>query len=314
MSATAPLLSVVVATRDRPGGLAALLAALESQTLGREEVEVVVVDDGSAVPAPPHVRIDKLIRHERSLGPATARNAGWRAASAPLIAFTDDDCRPEPIWLEAGLAAHRATPGALVQGRTRPEPLEEERLADPLARSIRVDRLGPFFETCNVFYPRALLEAVGGFDESIPTAGSEDTDLALRALEAGAGAAFAPGALVNHAVHDFGVAHAMRFSWRWRTLVRLVKRHPRLRAVFPWRGRIWRESHARLILALAGLALARRNPLFLLWIAPYLGYRHGYSPGGLRRALRELPRTGPVDLSELAVLAAASARHRRMLL
>jgi GT2 family glycosyltransferase len=311
---TGPLLSVVVPTRDRPDGMARLLDALEAQTLRGDRLEVVVVDDGSTAPLPEHPRIDRLLRHDRSLGPATARNAGWRAASAPLIAFIDDDCRPEPGWLEAGLAAHRAAPRAIVQGRTRPEPHEEERLADPLARSIRVDRLGPFFETCNIFYPRILLEEVGGFDETIPTAGSEDTDLALRALEAGAGAAFASEALVNHAVHDFGVARAVRFTWRWRTLVRLVKRHPRLRSAFPWHGRIWRETHARLILALAGLALARRSPLFLLWLVPYLGYRHGYSAAGVARALRDLPRTGPVDLAELGVLTAASARHGRMLL
>jgi GT2 family glycosyltransferase len=271
------------------------------------------VDDGSREPAA-LARADRLLRHEAPRGPASARNAGWRAASAPLIAFTDDDCRPEPGWLEAGLRAHRERPGALVQGRTRPEPADEGRLEDPLARSIRVERLGPFFETCNVFYPRELLERVGGFDETIPTAGSEDTDLALRAMETGAGAAYAENALVNHAVHEFTVARAVRFTVRWRTLVRLVKRHPSLRAVFPWRGRIWRESHARLILALVGLVVARRSPLFLLWLVPYLTYRRGWSPAGLARTATELPRTLPVDLAELGVLTAASARHRRMLL
>ncbi len=309
-----PLTSVVVATRDRPEGLAALLGALEAQTLPRESFEVVVVDDGSRAAPPPDPRVDRWLRHEESRGPASARNAGWRAASGGLIAFTDDDCRPEPGWLAAGLRAHRERPGALVQGRTRPEPSEEAGLADPLARSIRVERLGPFFETCNVFYPRDLLELVGGFDETIPTAGSEDTDLALRSMEAGAGAMYAEDALVNHAVHQFTVARAVRFTVRWRTMVRLIKRHPSLRAAFPWHGRIWRESHARLILALAGLALARRSPLFLVWVVPYLTYRRGWSPAGLALALREMPRTGPVDLAELAVLAAASARHRRMLL
>jgi GT2 family glycosyltransferase len=303
-----------VPTRARPDGLATLLTALDAQTLPAERFEVVVVDDGSADPPAAHGRIDRLVRHERPRGPATARNSGWRVASAPLVAFVDDDCRPEPGWLEAALEAHRASPAAIVQGRTRPEPEDEARLSDPLARSIRVERLGPFFETCNIAYPRALLERIGGFDETIPTAGSEDTDLALRALEAGAYAVFAPEAVVNHAVHDFGVAAAVRFSWRWRTLVRLVKRHPRLRTAFPWHGRVWRETHARLIIALAGLVLARRSPLFLLWVAPYLGCRRGYSPEGVARALRELPRTLPVDVAELAVLSAASVRHGRLLL
>jgi len=309
--------SVVVATRDRPDGVSALLSALGRQTLGRELFEVVVVDDGSldgAAALGSDARVDRVLHHERSRGPATARNAGWRAASARLVAFTDDDCRPEPGWLSAGLAAHRAAPGALVQGRTRPEPEQEHRLDHPRARSIRVDRLGPFFETCNVFYPRDLLERLGGFDETIPTAGSEDTDLALRAFEAGATAVFAPEALVSHAVHEFTVVGAVRFAVRWRTLVRLVKRHPRLRSAFPWHGRVWRETHARLILAIAGLALARRDRAFLIWCAPYLTYRHGWSVRGLLRSARELPGVAPVDAAELAVLTAASLRHRRMLL
>ncbi len=309
-------MSVVVATRDRPATVETLLAALERQTLPRARFEVVLVDDGSR--SSPVVeddpRVDRLLRHERSRGPATARNAGWRAASAPLIAFTDDDCRPEPGWLEAGLRAHRGAPRAIVQGRTRPEPEEEHRLDHPRARSIRVEHLSPFFETCNMFYPRLLLERVDGFDEAIPTAGSEDTDLALRLLEEGTAAVFEPEALVNHAVHHFTVVDAVLFTRRWRTLVALVKRHPALRSAFPWRGRIWRESHARLILALAGLLLSRRDRAFLLWCLPYVTYRHGWRPGGVARSLREMPGVALVDAAELAVLATASARQRRLLL
>ncbi len=308
---------MVVATRDRPEGVARLLDALERQTLPRGRFEVVIVDDGSgdeAIGVLDDPRIDQVLRRPESLGPAGARNAGWRAASAPLIAFTDDDCRPEPGWLEAGLEVHRAAPGMIVQGPTRPEPEDEHLLDRPHARSIRVTRLGPFFETCNIFYPRPLLEVLDGFDEAIPTAGAEDTDLAMRGFEAGAAAVFAPGALVSHAVREFSIRSAVRFTYRWRTMVPLVKRHPRLRAVFPWHGFVWRETHARLLLALAGLALARRRPEFLLWCAPYLSYRHGWRPEGLARSARELPGAVLVDGAEVAVLAAASARHRWLLI
>ncbi len=310
--------SVVVATRDRADRLPALLGALAAQTLPRERFEVVVVDDGSADATSAALAdgaVEIALRHARPRGPAAARNTGWRAASGPIVAFTDDDCRPEPEWLAAGLAAAAAAPGALIQGRTRPEPGDEPRLRDrPRARSIRIDALGPFFETCNVFYPRALLERAGGFDERITTPGSEDTDLALRSLEEGARAAFAPDAVVNHAVSEPTLTQAVRFTWRWRTLAWLVKRHPSLRARFPWRGRIWRESHGRLLLALAGLALGARRPIFLVWCLPYLSYRHGWRPAGLARSLADLPGAAAVDLAEVAVLAAASARHRVLFL
>ena len=39
-------------------------------------------------------------RQDPAGGPAKARNRGWRAAAAPLVAFTDDDCRPSTTWLQ----------------------------------------------------------------------------------------------------------------------------------------------------------------------------------------------------------------------
>jgi GT2 family glycosyltransferase len=278
---------------------------------------VIVVDDASTDGTPELLTgapVDRTIRHDSPRGPAAARNTGWREARAPLVAFTDDDCRPEPGWLEAGIGAHRGAPRAIVQGRTRPEPADEARLAHPRARSVRVERLGPFFQTCNVFYPRELLERVEGFDAGIPTPSSEDADLAMRALDAGAGAVFAGDAVVNHEVAVASLADAVRFTARWRTLPALVARHPQLRRAFAWRGRVWREAHGRLLLALAGLALARRHRAFLVWCVPYVTLRRGWRPAELRRAVAELPAVAAVDAAELAVLAWASARERTLLL
>ncbi|MEA2308496.1 MAG: hypothetical protein QOI65_782 [Thermoleophilaceae bacterium] len=308
----------MVPTRDRAERLPVLLEALAAQTLARDRYEVVAVDDGSADDTPRVLAaadVDRVVRHERSRGPAAARNSGWRAASAPLVAFTDDDCRPEPGWLEAGLRAHVSAPQAIVQGSTRPEPAGEPLLAaSPHARSLRVDRLGPFFQTCNVFYPRDVLERVDGFDDSIPTPSSEDADLAMRALDAGAGAVFAADAVVNHEVAARSVTEALRFATRWRTLPALVRRHPSIRRAFPWRGRVWRETHARLLLALAGLALAPVHRAFLLWCIPYVTVRRGWRPHELRRAIAELPAVAVVDAAEVAVLAWASARERTLFL
>jgi GT2 family glycosyltransferase len=308
--------SVVVPTRDRARRLSVLLDALADQTLARDRYQLIVVDDGSRDDTSrvlAEADVDRLLRHDAPRGPAAARNTGWRAAAAPLVAFTDDDCRPEPAWLEAGLAHHAEHPEALVQGRTRPEPADEARLDRPRARSLRVDRLGPFFQTCNVFYPRELLERIGGFDERIRI-GAEDVDLAMRALEAGARAVFADDALVSHEVVERSLPDAVRFAARWRTLPAVVGRHPRLRAAFPWHGRVWRESHARLLLALAGLALAPVHSAFLVWCVPYVTLRRGWYPRELARAVAELPGVALVDAAELAVLGFASARARTLLL
>ncbi len=316
-SAGLPVVSVVVATRDRRDQLLILLDALDSQTLPRETFEVIVVDDGSTDGSAEvaESRADRVVRNSTSLGPAGARQEGWPQARSDFIAFTDDDCRPEPTWLEEGLKAHQRSPRSIVQGKTRPDVLSDIDLRTPLARSIRVDHLGPFFETCNVFYPKSLLEQIGGFDDAIATAG-EDADLAMRALATGCGAVFAEEAVVNHSIEVHSFERAMRGTKRWASLVPLVSRHRELRKAFLWRGLIWRESHWRLLLAISGALLWRLTGrrVFLLWLVPYVTLRNGWYPDGLLRTLLSLPKTLPIDAAEVLVLAKASVKEGRLLL
>jgi GT2 family glycosyltransferase len=313
-----PEVSVVVPSHARPARLAALLDALAAQTLPAERWEVVVVHDdagdvvsGHPLPALREVRIPA---HER--GPARQRNRGWRMARAPLIAFTDDDCRPEPAWLEELLAAAGAHPGAIVQGATAPDPLELAAFASPHARSISVDPPGHFAQTCNILYPRALLEAVGGFDERFPAPAGEDTDLALRARAAGAPYVGAPAARVFHAVEPYSLRSAIRLAFKWRHLAYVVRRHPEVRRWFAL-GIFWREAHLQLCLALAGAALARRHPAAAALCLPYLRDRlgrRGRGPRARLRAARELPERAAVDLAEIAAMAWGSARYRTFVL
>jgi len=311
-------LSVVVATRDRSGRLKALLDALDGQTIGREAFELVVINDGSSdgTAALVESRVDLVITHAEATGPAIARQAGWKAASGDLIAFTDDDCRPEPDWLEQALIAHRSAPHSIIQGQTRPDPAEDAVIDEPLARSIRVNELGPFFQTCNVFYPRDLLESVGGFDPTIPRPSVEDADLAMRALATGCGAVYAEDAIVNHAVEVQSLRAAIRGTKRWASLIPLVDRHPLLRKAFPWRGYVWRETHARLLVASLGIALAAVSgrKIFLLWAVPYLSLRNGWYPAGMLKTFRSLPKLVPVDAAEIGVLVGTSLKERRLLL
>jgi GT2 family glycosyltransferase len=312
---SAPEVSVVVPSHARPARLARLLDALHAQTLARERFEVVVVHDYEhdvehAV-APRALRIAPAQR-----GPARQRNLGWRAASAPLIAFTDDDCRPEPAWLERLLVAARAHPGAIVQGATSPDPEERGALASPYARTISVDPPGRFAQTCNILYPRAVLESVGGFDERLPAPAGEDTDLALRARAGGALYVGAADARVFHAVEAHTLAGAVRLAFKWRHLAYVVARHPEVRGWFALRV-FWREAHLRLCLALAGAALARRHPLAAALCLPYLRERLGVRGRGPRarlRAARELPGRAAVDLAEVAAMVAGSVRYRTFVL
>lgn len=259
---TDPLISVVVSTYNRPARLAALLASLREQTLDRQSYEVVVVDNGSEAPtgevlSGERARGDldlRTVRHERTLGPAGGRNSGWRAARGALIAFTDDDCTADADWLSRGLDAAEASPGAIVQGRTEPDPARRGSQS-LVTHTVRIERIGPQYETCNIFYPRALLESLDGFDErfGLRPAG-EDTDLAWRAIAGGAATVFAPEALVFHAVERIGPRGMLALAARWGPSTRLFAEHPGTRAML-YRGLFWNVWHYlfwRSLLSLAG--------------------------------------------------------------
>jgi glycosyltransferase involved in cell wall biosynthesis len=321
MEASRPEVSVVVPSHERGTRLRWLLNALEEQTLARSRWELVVVFD-STDDTEELVRTHSLAPRHVQLAPGTGtasvqRNAGWRAARADLIAFTDDDCRPEPDWLERLLSVAASNPGAIVQGATHPDPYEAEIMKwAPRARSIEeLDPPGPHAQTCNILYPRDALEAVGGFDESIRTAG-EDLDLAARVRASGAAYVGAPDAVVYHAVDTYSLLGAVRFNKRWETLPLVFKRHPELREQLEY-GVFWKRRHAFLPAALAGAALHRREPLLALLAVPYVLHalpHRGTHPMGRMRAAAELMGRAVVDASEMWTMAKGSVRYRTLML
>jgi len=323
MDAGAPDVSVAVASRERPVRLRWLLNALAGQTLGRERWEVVVAYDSrgpesEALLSEHPLAVDGTLRHltfAPGAGASEKRNAAWRAARAPLIVFTDDDCRPPADWLERVLEAAAAHPGAIVQGSTEPDPDEVPVLrASPWPHTNRVEPPTVWAETCNIVYPRSVLERMGGFDP-ILTAG-EDTDLALRARAEGVPLVAAPATVTYHAVDDLWLGARLRSAARWEDLARVLKRHPELRRSLY--GHVWwKREHATLMALALGAALGRRHRLALglalPWLSPALTWR-GYSGRGFVRALSELPGRAAIDLAETMVLARASIRHRTLLL
>jgi glycosyltransferase involved in cell wall biosynthesis len=305
---------VVVATFDRPERLERLLAALAAQRTERA-FEVIVADDGGrpetsrvldawSAQASPAVR--RVAGGGR--GPAAARNAGWRLSNAPLVAFTDDDCEPAPGWIEALVGAAPGAPDGLVQGRTEPNPRDLE-AASGLVRTKSISALGPYYQTCNVLYPRALLEKLGGFDEAFTGPYGEDADLAWRAIEAGAPSLFAAEAVVLHAAEPISPAEYLRSALRDPDEALAFRRHPGLRRAAGRLGVFKSESHALFALALLGLALARRVPAVALLALPYarLVAARTRDPG-------HGPHTAPliVGYDALETLAAArgAVRHR----
>ena len=313
----------MVASHARADRLRTLLDALALQTLARERFEVVVVHTYGAEVSGPLLDAHELgredvLRHARLDGgearPSRQRNAGSRMARGDHLVFTDDDCRPEPRWLERLVSAAGTHPGKIVQGATVPDPREEHLFACPHVRTLRVDPPSREVQTCNVLYPRELLERVGGFDERAVT--GEDIDLSIRARDAGAGLVAVPSAVTYHAIEALSLAEKVRSQHKWRHLAYVVKRHPALREWCRW-GIWWKEEHWRAALALAALAAAPRSRGALLGVLPYVAaerHRHGPAPAQQLRALRELPAHWVVELAEIGSFALGSIRHRTLLL
>jgi cellulose synthase/poly-beta-1,6-N-acetylglucosamine synthase-like glycosyltransferase len=173
--------TIVVPTTGRPS-LSGLLDALATEDC---DARVVLVDDRRAPGQPlPVLPGRTVVVRGTGSGPAAARNAGWRVADTPWVAFLDDDVVPEPGWFKllqedlavpetvGGVAARITVP--LPAGR-RPTDWERNTAGLATARWI----------TADMAYRRAALEAVGGFDERFTRAYREDADLAYRVRQAG---------------------------------------------------------------------------------------------------------------------------------
>jgi len=322
-----PQISVVVPSHDRPLRLLWLLNALEEQTLAADLWEVIVAHDShpprtqSLLAEHPLTRRGTLRQIERTpgTGPAPAlRNDGWRAARGALVAFTDDDCRPEPGWLSAlADASAGAAPSDVLQGSVRSDPREAEVLARvPWARTLNVEPPNWQAATANIAFPRTLLEQLDGFDEQIEGPGGEDTDLWLRAEDAGARLVAVPEACVLHAVHPMTLGQYLRSLVRWADLPAVVARHPRVRRRLTL-GLFWKPRHPRLLLAAGGALAARRHPVAAVLVLPWVRAAwpgSGRTPRGVVRALLRLPARAAEDSAEIAAMVRGSARHRTLML
>lgn len=201
--------SVVVPTYRRQQQLQACLEALALQNM-QEPWEVVVVDDGT--PEPPVPGVEQLVAahgwklvRQANAGPSAARNRGVREARGEFVAFTDDDCLPEPTWLKGLLQAARAHPNALVGGTTVNGLTDDffastsQLIVDLVYEHFNaVPNDGYFLASNNILCSRAWFQQVGGFDEGFPRAGAEDRDFCDRWRMRGLPITWQPEARVEH--------------------------------------------------------------------------------------------------------------------
>ncbi len=310
-------------TYNRAGRLPLLFAALEAQTFEPQNFEVVFVDDGSSdntVEVLEKLIADSpldvgLIVLDKNGGAGAARNRGWQAARAPIVAFTDDDCSPDPDWLREGLAAMKESGATIVVGRTEPNPAHKSN-EGAFSRTQRVTELSGkrYLHTCNIFYRRDDLDAAGGFDAKFQSKGGEDTDLGWRILDRGGSVEFATNALVLHDITVGSFRAALREASRWRDVTLVVARHPsRARRLLIHRL-FWKKTHELVVVAVgsAALAVLVRHPLPLLGMVPWVSFRTRkwpIVPEPLGR-VAYLPHAFLIDVVEVTTTLQGAIKHR----
>jgi glycosyltransferase involved in cell wall biosynthesis len=182
-----PAVSVIIPVHNRAPTLRRAIDSVLAQTY--QDFELIVVDDGSTDGSASVAAavIDKriaVVQHTCNRGASAARNTGIQATRAPYVAFLDSDdvWLPTKIERQLGVFGSSDTGVALVytgverifaDGTTTCHVPKRQR---HLERALLLANV--IGETSVGMLRRSALDAVGGFDESLPS--SQDLDLWLR--------------------------------------------------------------------------------------------------------------------------------------
>jgi GT2 family glycosyltransferase len=205
--------SVIIPTYNRPDRLARCLAGLCGVTVDRSDYEIIVVDDGGtseldAVLRPYADRLDVHLVRQPNAGPAAARNRGAQHAAGHILAFTDDDCVPEPDWLTELLLCHDRHPDSLVGGRTVNAlgsnlfAAASQDLVSYLYEYYEAKTGAPaFFTSNNMAVRRDMFLELGGFNTEFRLAAGEDRELSDRWLSTYGALRYTDRAIIRHYHH-----------------------------------------------------------------------------------------------------------------
>ncbi|AQG80264.1 glycosyltransferase family 2 protein [Spirosoma montaniterrae] len=231
-----PEFSVVIPTYQRPALLLKCLDALGRQLLARDQFEIIVVDDAHSPETETAVQLfaRQIARSGSPLevrylgqptrrGPAAARNRGWRAARGRVVAFTDDDCLPQPNWLPSALVCFQR--GAqVVTGQLRFNNPSDTPIHDRTLALLETAE----FVTANCFCRKSVLERVGGFEEAFDVAWDDDNDFRFKLIQAGIPVGKCPEAVVLHPIPESPWYAPIYAERRNSYDALLYKRHPDL--------------------------------------------------------------------------------------
>ncbi|GAB3018046.1 glycosyltransferase family 2 protein [Spirosoma pulveris] len=270
------MVTVIIPTYKRPALLRKCLMSLSQQLLAKETFEVIVVDDGNEAAVAELVETvaeqtgltTRYLGQQKRQGPAAARNAGWRSARTPFIAFTDDDCLPQPVWLSTAMVQFQRGAQVITGRVTMPMP-EQPSHHDKTTALLETAE----FVTANLFCRRSVLEQVGGFDERFDIAWREDSDLHFKIIKAGIPIVPCPNAVIVHPIRSAPWYAPLRDERKNRYDALLYKEHPALFReripAYKWLVIRYYVSVLSLLIGIIGLLVGNSQVVgfgFSLWL------------------------------------------------
>jgi len=180
-------ISIIIPTFNRAVTLKNNLSTFINQNYPKNNFEIIIVDDGSTDNTQEIItnlikekrQIDIKYYYKKNEGPAKARNFGIKQAVGEIIAFSDDDCRPDENWIKEMNSSFSKDEIVGVGGKI----ISLKKEATAFTHQIDCD-YADSFPSGNVAYLKTALKKVGGFDESLRFS-NEDNELAIAISKVG---------------------------------------------------------------------------------------------------------------------------------
>ncbi len=282
-----PTVSIIIPAKNSLPDLSECLASVVRLDYPSEKLELIVVDDGSIPPASEAISNFpvKVLRNERSLGPAAARNLGAAQAGGRYLAFLDADCVASPEWLRELVpffaVEKLGAVGGLVESFRQDKWLDRyEAVSSSLNMGKRVlfhnEKSSTFYApTCNFLVDGGVFLAEEGFKAGMYL--GEDVDFCWRMRSAGRGLLYLPQGKIFHK-HRNQLSRMLKRRFAYGTSeAPLYQAHPEKRKVFPLPVGM---SLALLALLVAILLL---NPFPLAALPVFVGIDIALKNANLRR-------------------------------
>jgi glycosyltransferase involved in cell wall biosynthesis len=290
---TAPALTVVIPTHNRPAALARLLSALSRQDAVPGGFDVVVVADGCSDQTVREIRTTAwpfalMTIEQPASGPAASRNAGAAKASGQILLFLDDDIEPLPGVVRAHATFHAEVANGIGLGDLQPVIAGDDLFAltlrgwlEGMRDRARIPGYRYTFRdllTGHLSIARSAFEELGGFDASLRC--HEDYEFGVRAIEAGMSLRFLHEAVArNHDDADLDKVLCRKFD-EGVADVQLSAMYPPLARQLPLTGTRPRSRFGRWLLRQARnssdagrLAARAARPLLAAYASARLRFR-----------------------------------------